>query len=76
MNDQLNVVFQGILNSYADKKLIADAFNYEDEKEIECKDPYYSTCMCCGNVQSSLLSCNRCGRPTTVSWLNIGKTKR
>jgi len=35
MNDQLNEVFQGILNFYADEKLIADEHNKYCEKDCD-----------------------------------------
>jgi len=35
----------------------------ENEEDNEDKEPNYHICMCCGHVQKSGISCNKCAGP-------------
>ena len=43
--------------------LLCPVFDDESEDEYLDDEPDYYTCMCCGNVQKSGISCNKCCGP-------------
>ncbi|MBV2197048.1 MAG: hypothetical protein KUL78_11175 [Flavobacterium sp.] len=41
----------------------------EEEEDYEEEEPDYKECMCCGNVQQSGMSCDKCAGPTRDRFL-------